>query len=39
MYGPGICFEALGRNIWQLVCDFFQYSDWAFPEVKMSVTA
>lgn len=23
MYDPDICFEVLGKNIWQLVCVFF----------------
>ena len=39
MYGPGICSEVLGKNVWQLVCVFSQYSDGAFPEVKSSVSA
>jgi len=41
MYDPGICFfEVLGeKHLAASVC-FFQYSsDWAFPEVGLSVTA
>ena len=40
IYDPGICFEVLEETqLAASVCVFLQYSDWAFPEVKLSVTA